>query len=275
MNSYKHILEKKLCFIGNAENRIKEDSLRILRFFRINAQLLFNVIDKESLNACIENKYLLNKLSSERIQNEIISLLKSNDPITMLDVMKNNNICKVLDLDFDDLNYLSKFLDIEKELELKINPFFRLYILFRRIKDKKYLVEQIKVLKLSNDKKKYLLSLRQWQSISTDIDDLHINRTIYNMGKSFMLDILLLRWIFDNKETDNLLWSSLYSKVHAMIVPDFPIRGSDLIDASFPPGKYLGEVLCNLENYWINEDFIPTKVDLLNHAKKYSKATLH
>ena len=273
LNSYKHILEKKLCFIGNPENRIKEDALRILRFFRINSQLEFRIIEQESLNACVKNKDLLNKLSSERIQKEIIFLLNTNNPITILRIMIRNGICNVLDLDFTNLNYLSRFLDIEKELELNINTFFRLYVLLGKTEDKKSLSEKVKVLKLSNDKKKYLLSLVQGKLFSLDINNLDLKKIIYNRGKGLALDTLLLGWIFDNKKTNNLLWKDLYFKVCRIIIPDFPIHGSDLIEVGFLPGKYLGEVLSNLENYWINKNFEPTKDNLLKEATKYSKAT--
>ena len=84
---------------------------------------------------------------------------------------------------------------------------------------------------------------------------------------------MLLGWIFDNKKTNNLLWKDLYFKVCRIIIPDFPIHGSDLIEVGFLPGKYLGEVLSNLENYWINKNFEPTKDNLLKEATKYSKAT--
>ena len=273
LNSYKHILEKKLCFIGNPENRIKEDALRILRFFRINSQLEFCITDQESLNSCIKNKYLLSKLSSERIQNEVISLLNSNNPIPILRIMSKHGICNSLDLDFTNLNYLSRFLDIEKELELDINVFFRLYILLGRVEDKKSLSEKIKILKLSNDKKKYLLSLVQEKPFSLDVNNLDLKRIIYNMGKSLALDTLLLGWIFDNRKTTSLLWKNLYFKIHNQVMLSFPLHGKDLINIGFPAGKYLGEVLSNLENYWINKNFEPTKDNLLKEANKYSKAT--
>ena len=225
------------------------------------------------MNSCIKNKYLLSKLSSERIQNEVISLLNSNNPIPILRIMSKHGICNSLDLDFTNLNYLSRFLDIEKELELDINVFFRLYILLGRIEDKKSLSEKIKILKLSNDKKKYLLSLVQEKPFSLDVNNLDLKRIIYNMGKSLALDTLLLGWIFDNRKTTSLLWKNLYFKIHNQVMLSFPLHGKDLINIGFPAGKYLGEVLSNLENYWINKNFEPTKDNLLKEANKYSKAT--
>ena len=81
-NGIQNLKDKKIIFIGNPDERINEDYLRILRFFRFNAFYGNNnlKLSSDSIKACIKNKNKIKKLSSERVQNEFFKILNSPPP---------------------------------------------------------------------------------------------------------------------------------------------------------------------------------------------------
>jgi tRNA nucleotidyltransferase/poly(A) polymerase len=74
---FEDIQKRKVRFIGNPSERIREDFLRILRFFRMNAWYGSTFLDCESLNGCIQEKFGLEKIAKERITYEFLKLLKA------------------------------------------------------------------------------------------------------------------------------------------------------------------------------------------------------
>ncbi len=74
------IKDKIIKAVGNAEERFKEDALRILRAVRFSTQHGF-VIENETMIAMQKNVDLLGKISSERIRDEFIKILSSENPI--------------------------------------------------------------------------------------------------------------------------------------------------------------------------------------------------
>jgi len=76
---------RRVRFIGDANERIHEDALRILRFFRFHAQLDVSVLDPDGLAACRDNAALLDNLSGERIRDELFKLLVAPGAMRMLD----------------------------------------------------------------------------------------------------------------------------------------------------------------------------------------------
>lgn len=86
-------LEKgRIRFIGSPTQRIKEDYLRILRFFRFHSQFAKTPIDKKALAACIENKDGLKNLSMERIRDEMFKILLTENAGQTIKIMAENDI---------------------------------------------------------------------------------------------------------------------------------------------------------------------------------------
>lgn len=90
-NGKRDIYNKVLRFVGNAEERIKEDPLRMLRAVRFIAKTGFT-LDEESFNAIQNNGYLINTITKERIHDEFTKLMKLPNYIKSIDVMKETGL---------------------------------------------------------------------------------------------------------------------------------------------------------------------------------------
>ncbi|MBN9263737.1 MAG: CCA tRNA nucleotidyltransferase, partial [Hyphomicrobium sp.] len=78
---------RRVRFIGDARERIREDALRILRFFRFHARYSAEAIDAEGLAACAAERHLLAKLSAERVRAELLKLLDAPGAARAIAVM--------------------------------------------------------------------------------------------------------------------------------------------------------------------------------------------
>lgn len=94
-NGKKDIEDKIIRTVGNPKDRINEDALRILRAIRLSGQLDFK-IEENLYKEIIENRYLLEKLSKERIKSELDKVLMSDKPSIALSVMADTKVLEVI-----------------------------------------------------------------------------------------------------------------------------------------------------------------------------------
>lgn len=112
----KDLRAKKLRFIGEPELRIKEDFLRILRFFRFSLEYA-KTIDAQGLKACILYKENLKKLSRERIRGEFLKIFNTKNPQNLIEILQIMQKKKILAEIFSakiQLKKLENLLKIEK-----------------------------------------------------------------------------------------------------------------------------------------------------------------
>ncbi len=112
--------KQKVRFIGNANLRIEEDYLRILRFFRFSCKYAQD-LDSQGLKACILQKENLKKLSKERVRAEILKMLgseKKENLIAVLRVLKSKKIAEEIFVGKLDVNALERLFKIEKEFKI-------------------------------------------------------------------------------------------------------------------------------------------------------------
>ncbi len=95
-DGYQDILRKKVKFVGSPNARIKEDSLRILRFFRFHARYGAGAPDREGFAACVRHKAKLKSLSGERVRQELFKLLEAKRAPDTIKLMAARNVLKVL-----------------------------------------------------------------------------------------------------------------------------------------------------------------------------------
>ena len=124
-------LEKGIVrFIGSANQRIKEDYLRILRFFRFYSIFGKAPIDRKALEACKENRDGLKQLSMERIRDELFKLFLTPKVVETLQIMYDNEILSYVFPDthyLEELDFLVNTIDVK---DLPNAPLRRLFILY-------------------------------------------------------------------------------------------------------------------------------------------------
>ena len=117
-------------FIGNAGQRIKEDYLRILRFFRFYSIFGKGEIDAKALKACVENKDGIKTLSCERIRDELGKILMTSNAVKTLQIMFDNEILIHFLPDSPNLDKLQFLIDLVNKHKIKQEILRRLFILY-------------------------------------------------------------------------------------------------------------------------------------------------
>jgi poly(A) polymerase len=241
-----HLHEKKVIFIGEANERIQEDYLRILRFFRFSMRFA-SKLDTLGYKACCDNSAGLAKISKERINAEFTKILNYNDYkcVTIIEKMQSGGILNVIfpniSIKLDAFESGLKIME-EKTLQLSIegkyglifaneNNYERLIIFFKDFKFSNNQIKKLSIfikLKISND---VLADLhRLWYIDYRDIAD-------------YIIFCFSLNLISDN------VFLSLLDYFNQK-PPKFPVTSNVLINMGYKEAK-LGKAIKFLQDKWL------------------------
>lgn len=258
-------LEKGLIrFIGSAEDKIKNDYLRILRFFRFYAIFGKGKPDKEAIDACIKLKNGLRSVAIERVRDEFFKILSAPNAYNAVKLIFDNDI-----LDFflpkpKDFKAFNSLMEIVKFSGVEPSFLRRLFVLYQPNSAK---AENLaNTLRLTKKQKENFIN---WAKIELTQDNIMTKelrlKFIYRYGKDFCRDKILLTCAISDIQTKQI--SKVISEIENTIVPIFPIKGRDIINLGISPKKQqVGKILESLEQYWIDSDFILTRDEILNIA---------
>ena len=243
-------------FIGQAEARIGEDALRILRFYRFFAHYGKGDADREARAACRKLVTLLNGLSAERIQAELLKLLTARNPVPALKIMGEDGVLAAILPEAARLDRLSRLLPIEPEPD----ALRRLAALVRA--DRAGVAALAKRLRLANDQRARLEALASpaWP-IDLDGGDKRQRRALYHLGRAIYRDLVML-------SGDAARAPRLLSMADTLAVPIFPLKGSDVVAAGIPAGPAVGEWLTRIESWWEEEDYGPDRAACIAELNK-------
>ncbi|MEM9331172.1 MAG: CCA tRNA nucleotidyltransferase [Pseudomonadota bacterium] len=266
VDGYPDILEKQVRFIGNSEQRIREDSLRILRFFRFFAWYGEGRPDAEGLKACNANKNLLQTLSAERVWMEIKKLLNAPDPGRSLLWMRTTGILGITIPETTKwgIDAIPGLIQLEKQNDWSPDALLRLMGMIRPETDN--VLGLSKRLALSNAERD---RLEHWTNSSPPFigDDLKAFEThLYKGNRQGLIDAMQLEAVhLYNREESAKAEEMLARIAHARSwkKPEFPISGKDLIGQGLKEGPEMGDILSALEEKWVKSNFSKTKDDLL------------
>ncbi|WP_264720235.1 CCA tRNA nucleotidyltransferase [Wolbachia endosymbiont (group B) of Eucosma cana] len=265
---------RKLNFIGNAEDRIKEDYLRILRAFRFHAKICIGDLSDEILDVCKKHSHMIQNLSGERIREEIFKLLECNDPAPTLKSMQKSDVLQKIIPKEVKCEILSSPLLINTKPPTKPSayvhtPFLddsltKLALLIRTAEDRVSLGEEVsKFLRLSNKQKKKLLFLLS-NDIKTELSEKEQKKYISLFGKELYCDLMKICGIESGINVDEYI-----SFAKMFNIPKFPLSGDDLITIGHQPGKNLGRNLELLRQHWEDSSYTLTKEELILYAKSF------
>lgn len=252
-------------FIGNASQRIKEDYLRILRFFRFYSLYGTHAIDKKALKACHDNRDGLKTLSMERIRDEFSKIMATPNVVNTLQIMIDNHILEYIMPQPKNLDMLEFLVNMVEKEGLETSLSRRLYILYLPDED---LAENLTTrLRLTRKQKQ---SFIRWVQVPVTLQDFEDNnrvlKLIYRYGKDFCIDKLLLTCAINKKEINNL--HDRIEFINSAIVPIFPIRGKDIIGQGHINSPKIGQIMKELEQIWENSDFKLSRDELLDISSK-------
>ena len=247
------IAARRVRFIGDARQRIEEDYLRILRFFRFHAAFGAGELDRTGYLACIAARAGLATLSAERLRMEMLKLLVTDGALGSVTSMIDGGLLLPV---FGGISYPGPFgamIAAERELGVKADPVRRLGALAVAVtEDARRLVSR---LRLSNAEAKRLDSMgHRWWRLA-GMDEARARRRLYRLGEEAYRDRLMLAWARAGAASDPKPWRELALLPQRWSAPKFPLKAADFMARGVAEGPLLGQMLALAEDAWLAADF--------------------
>ena len=251
----KDLKNGKVKFIGNAENRIREDYLRVLRYIRFFLDYSNQPHDLDIQKKILKNISGINKISKERLLNELEKIFKSKNIFKIND---DEFLVKILNLVFPELkniHLLEKLNDQALEiLQSKDFLFWLSILIIDETDNTDYFLYKYK---LSNNDKKRIKFLYQNYPKLSDINffsEKNFHKLVYYNDKSFVIDLIDFKICVSKKDITKMI------KLKKLIIetnkPIFPIKAKNLIEEyNLKEGRELGTKLKKIEDVWVQNNF--------------------
>lgn len=247
------VAARRVRFIGDPDQRIAEDYLRILRFFRIHAAFGEGEPDRDGYLACIRGRAGLASLSAERVRMEMLKLLVARGASAAALAMADGGLLQALIGGVAYTGPLATMVAIERELGMPADVARRLAALTVAVtEDAKRVATR---LRLSNAEAKALDSMgHRWWRFATK-DDASARRLLYRLGPERYHDRVLLAWARLGGEVNSSRWRDLAELPQRWTAPKFPLKAADFMARGVSEGPLLGHVLTLAEDAWLAADF--------------------
>ena len=254
-NGKKDLEEGNVNFIGDAESRVKEDYLRILRYVRFFINYSNQSHDPKIIKIIKKNIGGVSKLSSERLLDELKKLTKSN---AFLEIFKDNTCLELIKIIFPQLKNLDNFRKINSHAKENLSKVDFIFLLSLMIVDgtdnADYFIYKFN---LSKKDQKRLKSIDFFYKENVNVkyfNEKNFNKIFYFNGKQTVLDIINFKLFSSVKVEKKLL--NLIEIYKNKILPTFPISAKTIMAKyNIPEGKILGSKLKLIEETWVQNSF--------------------
>jgi poly(A) polymerase len=262
LDGYADLLAGRVRFIGDAEARIKEDYLRILRFFRFNAYYGRGPLDEAGLKAALKLRAGLERLSAERVSAEMRSLLVAPQAMRAVAALFDYGLLVGLLGGVPRLARFERLVAIEEALCVEADAMLRLAALGVFVQEDASRLAAC--LRLSNAERA-VLELGAAKLIELPDEDA-AKRALYRLGGSDFARHVLLAWADSGASPEDKAWRAALALPERWQAPPFPLRGSDVMALGDLKGPEVGEMLRRLEAEWIGGGFAASREELLARA---------
>ena len=256
----------RIVFVGDAMTRIREDYLRILRFFRFQAWYGKGEPDAKAVAACRALKETLSGRPAERTAKELVKLLSAEDPRPALALMVQTGVLATLMPAARDLKAFNALVEIETDQLFENDPVLRLATL---IADDQISAAQAgERLRLSNEVRDRLVAATgKTPRITSWMSPRESRRAVYQIGIAAFSDRVKLAWAASGRTATTPQWRGLLALGESWNPPSFPLTGEDVVNAGVPRGPMVGAVLREVEDWWVDHDFIDDKFSAIEKLK--------
>lgn len=237
----------RIVFVGPPAERIGEDHLRILRFFRFLAWYGRGEPDAAGLQACAAMKDQIGVLSAERVRGELLKLLAAPDPRAAVALMAQSGVLAVVLGRPGDLARLARLAaDADSDSVLRLAALLP--------DDPAVALATAQHLRLSNaERDRLVAALTPAPGIAPGMDDKSARAALYRLGAAAFRDRVRLADA----------GAPLLQLAARWTPPVFPLTGADVMQAGAPQGPAVGRILRRVEDWWIAQDFTADRAALL------------
>ena len=266
VNGLADVAARRVRFVGDPETRIREDVLRLLRFYRFHAQLGHPPADEAARAACRALAHLLPTLSAERVAAELLKLLAAKDPLPALALMNEDAVLPVILPEATRFDRIAAMVAIEPETDA-----------IRRLSalvavDGEGALALARRLRLSNDQRDRLhaLAAPNWP-LDLAGDARAQRRALYNLGPQRYRDLVLLRAAEQGASAKRRA-RALMARAQKVGMLEFPLRGRDATALGVKQGARVGELLKAVAAWWEAGDFRAGREACLAELRARAKA---
>lgn len=290
---YDDLVNNRVRFVGNAEERIKEDYLRILRFFRFRTKIeqtfhskspesgfpstfwCWADGDQEARDAITKHAAGLEQISGERIWAEIGKILNYDVmAYSTFKAMQGTGVLKVIGLE----GTQSRMYNLNKDRSFTEPPAVRLASAFRHDLTSDCVDVLHNRFKVSRDELDPIKFAAQHDAVE------RTHSSIFDMLAKYPRKHVLAWFSIGHNASPSVLnnldhgthngvtpggqahsgqYRKLYNLAKEVVIPEFPVSGGDLIENGVPPGPEMGRILHAMRDRWSALEFSPTKEYLL------------
>jgi poly(A) polymerase len=256
----------RIVFVGDPAERIAEDALRILRFFRFLAWYGRGEPDAASLAACAAARDLVTGLSAERIGKEFLTLLAAGDPRPAVRLMAGAGVLALVLPTTRGLGRFEALVEIETTILFSEDPLLRLAALLPD--DPAQARAAAERLRLSNAQRDRLeAALGASPPLTSWMGPREMRRAVYHLGPEVFCDRVTLAWAATSRPATTVQWRALLPMARTWTVPTLPLSGEEVVAAGVPRGPMVGAVLREVESWWIDNDFPDDKLSVVERLK--------
>lgn len=252
IGGYPDLLARRVRFIGDADQRIREDYLRIMRFFRFHATYASGPADTIALAACARGHVGLASLSAERVRSELVRMLVAPGALASILAMGEIGVLTGVLGSAPRPGLFARVVNAERDTGTEPDAMLRLSALAVAVVDD--ILRLAQRLRLSGTEQKALFVLdRQFAALADSLDPAMARRIVYRKGSEAAgrraTALAALRPDRGEVATE------LARIARDWQPPRLPVSGTDVLALGLSPGPAVGAVLAAVEAWWIDRDF--------------------
>jgi poly(A) polymerase len=273
------IRARRVRFVGDPEARIREDVLRLLRFFRFQAHYGSPPVDAAALAACSRLAHLLPTLSGERVCGETLKLMIAPEPASVIELMGETGVLPHFLPEATRIDRLRAMVTIEgtapRDVVPRSDAIRRLAALLDGSEASALAVATR--LRFSTAERDKLVGLAGDPVLSPELPVQARHRLIYRYGRERYRDLVLLHWADTIAggavgRGANDAWLDLLRAGVEWVAPRFPLKGRDAVRLGVPPGPAVGRLMATVEEWWIAGDFQGDREICLTELRRLATA---
>ena len=252
-------------FVGEAEERIREDVLRILRFFRFHAYYGSGSPDEAGLAACRALAPSLKTLSAERVCGELLRVLAAPEPAAALRLMAAHGVLAPILPEATRFDRLERLAALERG-DIEPDPVRRLAAVLDTGADgTEAMAKRLRMSNAQTERVKVLAAPPA--APAAGMKGAAVRRALHALGRERFRDLVLLGWAGEAQPRARA-WRRLLAAAEAWRPVALPVRGADILGLGVAAGPDVGRLLAEIEAWWVAGDFKADRAQTLAELKR-------